>query len=164
MKLLKESAYKKPQNWPQALVREESVIDMCDIVRVDFSWKIFSIAPDVLLYLSLSKRIRFVVCVPDPFYWAWLPQAKVCFSQEIRELVLPKLCDPNFIKDLEEDLYELFKVPTQPVETQQTGVVAWGALKESRWGLYLALNICTCTVSHRKILVSTEGSSTNKRP
>lgn len=47
---------------------------------------------------------------PDPFYWAWLSQAKVPFSQEIRELVLPKLSDPNFIKDLEEDLYELFKV------------------------------------------------------
>lgn len=59
----------------------------------------------------VSKRIYFVVHIPDPFYWAWLPQAKVCFSQEIRELVLPKLCDPNFIKDLEEDLYELFKVP-----------------------------------------------------
>lgn len=58
----------------------------------------------------VSKRIDFVLHVPDPFYWAWLPQAKVCFSQEIRELVLPKLCDPNFIKDLEEDLYELFKV------------------------------------------------------
>lgn len=46
----------------------------------------------------------------DPFYWAWLAQAKVPFSQEIRDLVLPKLADPNFIKDLEEDLYELFKV------------------------------------------------------
>lgn len=46
----------------------------------------------------------------DPFYWAWLAQAKVPFSQEIKELVLPKLSDPNFIKDLEEDLYELFKV------------------------------------------------------
>lgn len=46
----------------------------------------------------------------DPFYWAWLPQAKVPFSQEIKELILPKISDPNFIKDLEEDLYELFKV------------------------------------------------------
>lgn len=58
----------------------------------------------------IFKRICFAVHIPDPFYWAWLPQAKVSFSQEIRELVLPKLCDPNFIKDLEEDLYELFKV------------------------------------------------------
>lgn len=36
------------------------------------------------------------------------------FSQEIKELVLPKLSDPNFIKDLEEDLYELFKVYMTP--------------------------------------------------
>lgn len=63
-----------------------------------------------LLCWPLCKGIYFVVCISDPFYWAWLPQAKVCFSQEIRELVLPKLSDPNFIKDLEEDLYELFKV------------------------------------------------------
>lgn len=50
------------------------------------------------------------VLLTDPFYWAWLPQAKVAFSEEIRDLVIPKLSDPNFIKDLEEDLYELFKV------------------------------------------------------
>lgn len=64
-------------------------------------------------YLSGSFQRESILffLTPDPFYWAWLPQAKVCFSQEIRELVLPKLCDPNFIKDLEEDLYELFKVP-----------------------------------------------------
>jgi len=55
------------------------------------------------LYIHFSESL-------DPFYWAWLSQAKVPFSQEIRELVLPKLSDPNFIKDLEEDLYELFKV------------------------------------------------------
>lgn len=48
----------------------------------------------------------------DPFYWAWLPQAKVSFSQEIKDLILPKISDPNFVKDLEEDLYELFKVTT----------------------------------------------------
>lgn len=34
------------------------------------------------------------------------------FSQEIKELILPKISDPNFVKDLEEDLYELFKVIT----------------------------------------------------
>ena len=48
----------------------------------------------------------------DPFYWAWLAQAKVPFSQDIRDLVLPKLTDPAFTRDLEEDLYELFKVHT----------------------------------------------------
>lgn len=46
----------------------------------------------------------------DPFHWAWLPQAKVPFSDEIRNLVLPYISDMNFVQDLCEDLYELFKV------------------------------------------------------
>lgn len=77
-----------------------------------------------MLFLSLTLHflkyywsfhvVYGIICQsPDPFYWAWLSQAKVPFSQEIRELVLPKLSDPNFIKDLEEDLYELFKVITR---------------------------------------------------
>ena len=46
----------------------------------------------------------------DPFHWAWLSQAKVPFSQETRDLVLPRISDMNFVQDLCEDLYELFKV------------------------------------------------------
>ncbi|XP_012519642.1 PREDICTED: phosphatidylinositol 4-kinase type 2-beta [Propithecus coquereli] len=44
-----------------------------------------------------------------PFHWAWLPQAKVPFSEEIRSLILPYISDMNFVQDLCEDLYELFK-------------------------------------------------------
>lgn len=66
-------------------------------------------------FCSVSSVFLLNVCPVDPFYWAWLPQAKVVFSQEIQDLVLPKLSDPNFIKDLEEDLYELFKVSFQLV-------------------------------------------------
>ncbi len=62
-----------------------------------------------------AQSVQSFCCPVDPFYWAWLPQAKVVFSQEIQDLVLPKLSDPNFIKDLEEDLYELFKVSLQLV-------------------------------------------------
>lgn len=52
----------------------------------------------------------------DPFHWAWLPQAKVAFSQETRDLVLSRLSDMNFVQDLCEDLYEMFKVrPTSTV-------------------------------------------------
>lgn len=46
----------------------------------------------------------------DPFHWAWLPQAKVPFSQETRDLVLSRISDMNFVQDLCEDLYEMFKV------------------------------------------------------
>lgn len=63
---------------------------------------------------AIDNGLAFPLKHPDswrayPFYWAWLAQAKVPFSQEVKDLVLPKLNDPNFIKDLEEDLYELFK-------------------------------------------------------
>ena len=46
----------------------------------------------------------------DPFHWAWLPQAKEPFIEEICDLVLPQLADMNFVQDLTEDLYLLFRV------------------------------------------------------
>ncbi|EDL41880.1 phosphatidylinositol 4-kinase type 2 alpha [Mus musculus] len=68
----------------------------------------------VIKVAAIDNGLAFPLKHPDswrayPFYWAWLPQAKVPFSQEIKDLILPKISDPNFIKDLEEDLYELFK-------------------------------------------------------
>ncbi|CAG5929076.1 unnamed protein product [Menidia menidia] len=43
----------------------------------------------------------------------------------IRELVIPKLSDPNFIKDLEEDLYELFKARKASSSFTQELSVTW---------------------------------------
>ena len=48
----------------------------------------------------------------DPYHWAWLQQARIPFSTEIQELVLPQLSDMNFVQELCDDLYELFKVWT----------------------------------------------------
>lgn len=45
-----------------------------------------------------------------PYHWAWLPQAKIPFSKDTKELVLPYLSDMNFVQDLCDDLYTLFKV------------------------------------------------------
>ena len=45
----------------------------------------------------------------DPYHWAWLSQAKIPFSQEIKDLVLPQLSDMHFVQDLCDELYELFK-------------------------------------------------------
>uniref|UniRef100_A0A3Q0SME2 Phosphatidylinositol 4-kinase type 2 n=1 Tax=Amphilophus citrinellus TaxID=61819 RepID=A0A3Q0SME2_AMPCI len=78
----------------------------------DTDWVV--VKDPIIRLAAIDNGLAFPLKHPDswrayPFYWAWLPQAKVPFSQEIRELVLPKLNDPNFIKDLEEDLYELFK-------------------------------------------------------
>ncbi|KAJ8001539.1 hypothetical protein DPEC_G00170540 [Dallia pectoralis] len=78
----------------------------------DSDWVV--VKDPIIQLAAIDNGLAFPLKHPDswrayPFYWAWLSQAKVPFSQEIRELVLPKLADPNFIKDLEEDLYELFK-------------------------------------------------------
>ncbi|XP_078725369.1 phosphatidylinositol 4-kinase type 2-beta isoform X1 [Lampetra fluviatilis] len=63
---------------------------------------------------AIDNGLAFPFKHPDswrayPFYWAWLPQAKVPFSQDTCDLVLPKISDMNFVQDLVEDLYELFK-------------------------------------------------------
>ncbi|KAJ8411088.1 hypothetical protein AAFF_G00181230 [Aldrovandia affinis] len=63
---------------------------------------------------AIDNGLAFPFKHPDewrayPFHWAWLPQAKVPFSQETRELVLARISDMNFVQDLCEDLYEMFK-------------------------------------------------------
>lgn len=61
------------------------------------------------LSIILTNPILFFLYT-DPYYWTWLPFAKIPFSDEIKELVLPKLTDMDFVQDLCEDLYQLFKV------------------------------------------------------
>ncbi|XP_068923247.1 phosphatidylinositol 4-kinase type 2-alpha [Petaurus breviceps papuanus] len=78
----------------------------------DTDWVV--VKEPVIKLAAIDNGLAFPLKHPDswrayPFYWAWLPQAKIPFSQEIKDLILPKISDPNFIKDLEEDLYELFK-------------------------------------------------------
>ena len=53
----------------------------------------------------------------DPYHWAWLPQAKVPFSQQIRDLLIPNLNDMDFVQDLCDDLYDLFKVKNVTIFT-----------------------------------------------
>ena len=52
----------------------------------------------------------YVLLLSDPYHWVWLPYAKIPFSERIKEVVLPKLSDMNFVEDLVADLYELFRV------------------------------------------------------
>lgn len=63
---------------------------------------------------AIDNGLAFPFKHPDswrayPYHWAWLPQAKVPFSQEIKDLVLPLLSDLNFVEELCNDLLELFK-------------------------------------------------------
>ena len=43
-----------------------------------------------------------------PFYWAWLPYAKEPFSEEIKELVLGKISNFDFVQSLITDLFQVF--------------------------------------------------------
>ncbi|XP_030060595.1 phosphatidylinositol 4-kinase type 2-alpha [Microcaecilia unicolor] len=78
----------------------------------DTGWVV--VKEPIIKIAAIDNGLAFPLKHPDswrayPFYWAWLPQAKVPFSQEIKDLIMPKISDPNFVKDLEEDLYELFE-------------------------------------------------------
>jgi phosphatidylinositol 4-kinase type 2 len=68
---------------------------------------------------AIDNGLAFPFKHPDswrayPYHWAWLPYANVPFSARIRDLVLPKLSDMNFVQDLCDDLYNLFKVTANP--------------------------------------------------
>ena len=70
--------------------------------------------PDIQI-AAIDNGLAFPCKHPDswrayPYHWAWLPYAKVPFSSHIRDMVLPKLSDMNFVQDLCDDLYNLFKV------------------------------------------------------
>lgn len=63
---------------------------------------------------AIDNGLAFPFKHPDswrayPYHWAWLPQAKVPFSDAIKEHVLPMLSDLNFVEELVGDLRELFK-------------------------------------------------------
>lgn len=64
---------------------------------------------------AIDNGLAFPFKHPDswrayPFHWAWLPMARVPFSSETRDLVLPQLSDLNFVQELCDDLFELFKI------------------------------------------------------
>ena len=51
-----------------------------------------------------------MILFTDPYHWAWIPQAKQPFSQEICDLLLPVLSDLKFVEEINDELYTLFKV------------------------------------------------------
>ena len=70
---------------------------------------------DVIEVAAIDNGLAFPFKHPDswrnyPYHWAWLPYAKISFSTEIRTAILPKLSDMNFVQDLCDELYNLFKV------------------------------------------------------
>ncbi|CAF0942331.1 unnamed protein product [Brachionus calyciflorus] len=68
----------------------------------------------IIKLAAIDNGLAFPFKHPDewrayPYHWAWLPQAKIPFSQEIKDLVLPKLSDMNFVQEICNELYEVFK-------------------------------------------------------
>jgi len=63
---------------------------------------------------AIDNGLAFPIKHPDswrayPYHWAWLPYAKKPFSPETRDQILDKLSDMNFVQDLCDDMYNLFK-------------------------------------------------------
>ena len=70
-------------------------------------------APEILI-AAIDNGLAFPFKHPDswrayPYHWAWLPQAKVPFSEETKQLVLPQLSDMNFVEEMCTDLFYLFQ-------------------------------------------------------
>eukprot|EP00128_Syssomonas_multiformis_P018432 Colp12_sorted_trinity150504_noHs@12420 len=72
------------------------------------------VKPPTVFVAAIDNGLAFPFKHPDswrayPYHWAWLPQAKVPFSDAICEYLLPKLEDENFVDALCEELYVIFK-------------------------------------------------------
>ncbi|CAF1652133.1 unnamed protein product, partial [Didymodactylos carnosus] len=63
---------------------------------------------------AIDNGLAFPFKHPDewrayPFHWAWLPQAKISFSEEIKQLMLPLLSDTNYVeRELCDEIRRLF--------------------------------------------------------
>ncbi|EDW68141.2 phosphatidylinositol 4-kinase type 2-alpha isoform X1 [Drosophila virilis] len=70
-------------------------------------------APQIRI-AAIDNGLAFPFKHPDswrayPYHWAWLPQAKVPFSDDIKDQVLPQLSDMNFVEEICTDLLYLFQ-------------------------------------------------------
>lgn len=71
------------------------------------------VRPPNISVAAIDNGLAFPFKHPDewrtyPYHWAWLPQAKLCFSKETIDQVLPKISNMNFIEELCNELYTLF--------------------------------------------------------
>ena len=97
-------------------------------------------SPEIAI-AAIDNGLAFPFKHPDswrayPYHWAWLPQAKIPFSKETQELVLPQLSDMNFVQDLCDDLHVLFKV-SHLYERCQHGCLhacLLSTLQNTEWG------------------------------
>ncbi|XP_072352610.1 phosphatidylinositol 4-kinase type 2-beta-like [Scyliorhinus torazame] len=100
--------YEKPETRKEL----SDEVDAFSLNTEDSEWT--NCKEPIIKIAAIDNGLAFPFKHPDewrayPFHWAWLHQAKIPFSQETRDFVLPQISDMNFVQDLCEDLYELFK-------------------------------------------------------
>ncbi|XP_058451889.1 phosphatidylinositol 4-kinase type 2-alpha isoform X2 [Malaya genurostris] len=93
---------------PNGIPRSNSRLEMTE----NTDWNLVQL-PEIRI-AAIDNGLAFPFKHPDswrayPYHWAWLPQAKVPFSQDIKDLILPSLSDLNFVEELCNELFELFK-------------------------------------------------------
>lgn len=86
---------------PTILVNTGNGVAHRDHIDTAVDWNLVQL-PEVSI-AAIDNGLAFPYKHPDswrayPYHWAWLPQAKIPFSSETRELVLPLLGDMNFIQ------------------------------------------------------------------
>ncbi|XP_011185023.2 phosphatidylinositol 4-kinase type 2-beta isoform X1 [Zeugodacus cucurbitae] len=67
-----------------------------------------------IVIAAIDNGLAFPFKHPDswrayPYHWAWLPQAKVPFSEETKNHVLPLLSDMNYVEEICTELFYLFQ-------------------------------------------------------
>ncbi|XP_077972541.1 phosphatidylinositol 4-kinase type 2-alpha-like [Styela clava] len=90
---------------------ENETMDDGEGGSMDKDWSIVGRAN--VTVAAIDNGLAFPFKHPDqwrayPYHWAWLPQASKPFSDEIKDLVLPKISDLNFVENLTQQLHELF--------------------------------------------------------
>ncbi|XP_052565976.1 uncharacterized protein LOC120419224 [Culex pipiens pallens] len=93
---------------PSGMPRSNSRLEMAE----NTDWNLVQL-PEIKI-AAIDNGLAFPFKHPDswrayPYHWAWLPQAKNPFSQDIKDLILPSLSDQNFVEEMCNELYELFK-------------------------------------------------------
>lgn len=84
-----------------------------DLVQDTTDWNVVQL-PEISI-AAIDNGLAFPFKHPDswrayPFHWAWLPQAKIPFSEETKQLILPALSDMNYVEEICSELHQLFKV------------------------------------------------------
>ncbi|XP_017847762.1 phosphatidylinositol 4-kinase type 2-alpha isoform X2 [Drosophila busckii] len=79
---------------------------------VEPTWNLVE-APQIRI-AAIDNGLAFPFKHPDswrayPYHWAWLPQAKIPFSDDIKDQVLPQLSDMNFVEEICTELLYLFQ-------------------------------------------------------